>query len=313
MLNHYLGEIIAFGTVLCWTIGAQFFEAAGKRIGALTVNLVRLFMAFFLFCVFLYITRGELIPFGFSVSAWGWLALSGLIGFSLGDMFLFRAFVEIGPRISMLIMSLAAPLTAIIGWIFLGEIYAPHQWLGILITISGVSWVVLEKNGQGRNIESIKRKKRWIRNITVKGLIYGFLGMMGQAIGYVISKHGMKTDHGYLDPFASTQIRVIAGTVGFIVIYSFLRKWSVFFTSIKNKKGIVFTAMGSFLGPFLGVSLSLFALHYISTGVATTILSLVPIFIIPFSVFIHKEHVSLRGILGSFIAIGGIVLLIHQR
>ncbi len=311
MLKPYFGEIIAFGTVLCWTVGAQFFEAAGKQIGALTVNLVRLLMAFFLFCIFLYITRGEFVPLGFSASAWGWLALSGIIGFSFGDMFLFSAFVEIGPRISMLIMSLAAPLTAIIGWVFLGEIYTLHQWLGIAITILGVSWVVMEKNNNSRNNELVKNEQRWVRDITFKGLVFGFLGMTGQAIGYVISKHGMKAENGYLDPFASTQIRVIAGTIGFIVIYSFLRKWPVFLTSLKNKKGMGFTAVGAFLGPFLGVSLSLFALHYISTGVATTILSLVPIFIIPFSVFLHKEHVSTRGIFGAVIAIGGIVLLIY--
>lgn len=311
MFKTHIGEIIAFGTVMCWTIGAQFFEAAGKRIGALTVNMIRLFMAFLLFCIFLYFTRGEAIPLGFSASAWGWLALSGLIGFAFGDMFLFIAFVEIGPRMSMLIMSLAAPVTALIGWTFLDEVYAPHQWLGIIVTITGVCWVVLEKNGRGGNTEKAKRKNRWIRNITIKGLVSGFLGMFGQAVGYVISKHGMKTEGGYLDPFASTQIRVIAGMFGFMLIYSMLGRWPLFLTSLKNRRGMLYSAAGSFLGPFLGVSLSLFALHYIATGVATTILSLVPIFIIPFSIFLHKEHVSIRGIFGSFVAIGGIILLVH--
>ncbi len=145
----------------------------------------------------------------------------------------------------------------------------------------------------------------------VTGLLFGFLGMTGQAIGYVFSKVGMRTANGYLEPFASTQIRIIAGTIGFILIFTFFRQWPAFFSAFKNRKAIGFTAAGSFLGPYLGVSLSLYALHFISTGVATTILSLVPIFLIPFTIFLHKEHVSFRGILGAVVAIGGVLLLIY--
>ncbi|MCP4671749.1 MAG: EamA family transporter, partial [Desulfobacula sp.] len=70
-----------------------------------------------------------------------------------------------------------------------------------------------------------------------------------------------------------------------------------------------FTAIGSAVGPFLGVSLSLLVLHYLTTGVASTFLSLVPIFIIPFSIFLHKEHVSIRAAAGAVIAVFGIYLL----
>lgn len=312
MFDSYLGEMIAFGTVLCWTLGSQFFEAAGKGIGAHVVNLIRLVMAFVLFCITLFITRGSFIPFDFPIEAWLWLWLSGIIGFSFGDLFLFRAFVEIGPRVSMLIMSLAAPLTAVIGWIFLHERYSWYNWGGMLVTLSGVAMVILERsngNGTQTNPELRKKNSRMIRPITAKGLVFGFLGMVGQAIGYVFSKVGMKTEYGFLDPFAATQIRIIAGTLGFVVFFSWIRLWPQAITALKNRKAMSFTLAGSFLGPFLGVSLSLMALHYISTGIATTILSLVPVFLIPFSLFLHKEHVSWRGGLGALIAFAGIILL----
>jgi drug/metabolite transporter (DMT)-like permease len=292
-------------------MGSQCIEVAGKRIGADTVNMIRLLMALILFCTTQFITTGQLIPITFPLEAWGWLALSGVIGVTFGDMFLVKAFVDIGPRISMLIMSLAAPLTAIVGWIFLDEVYELHQWLGMLITLSGVSWVILEKNN-GVTTKKAEIKKRWIRQLPSKGVIFGFLAMTGQAIGYIFSKVGMQTEGGYLEPFASTQIRFIAGTIGFIVIFTFIRSWSAFFDAFRNKKAIGFTTAGSVLGPYLGVSLSLFALHFISTGVASTILSLVPIFLIPFAVFLHKEHVSYRGILGAVMAIGGVILLIYR-
>jgi len=97
-LAPYTGEIIAFLTVLCWTVGSQFFEAAGKRVGSVTVNLVRLALAAVFLCLTLLITKGQLIPLDFPLRNWGWLALSGVIGFALGDMFLFKAFVEIVKR-----------------------------------------------------------------------------------------------------------------------------------------------------------------------------------------------------------------------
>ncbi len=310
-MNNYFGEILAFSTVLCWTMGSQCIEIAGKKIGADIVNMIRLLIAIILFCSTQFIRTGQLIPVEFPIEAWGWLALSGFIGVSFGDMFLVKAFVSIGPRISMLIMSLSAPLTAIIGWFFLDEVYLSHQWLGMFVTLSGVSWVILEKKN-GFVLKKAEKNSRWVRQLPAKGLIFGFLAMTGQAIGYIFSKVGMQTADGFLEPFASTQIRFIAGTIGFLFIFTSLKLWPGFFKALKNKKAIGFTTAGSVLGPYLGVSLSLFALHYISAGVASTILSLVPVFLIPFAVFLHKEHISYRGIFGAVMAICGVFLLIYR-
>ena len=79
--------------------------------------------------------------------------------------------------------------------------------------------------------------------------------------------------------------------------------------ALKNTKAVSYTAIGALIGPFLGVSLSLLALHYLPTGVAATFLSLVPICIIPFSIFLHKEHVSIRAFGGAVTAVFGIYLL----
>ena len=308
-MSHFTGEIIAFLTVLCWTVGSQFFEAAGKRVGSVTVNLVRLALAAVFLCLTLLITKGQLIPLDFPLRNWGWLALSGVIGFALGDMFLFKAFVEIGPRISMLVMSLSAPVTALIGWGFLGEIYRPTQWLGIVVTLSGVAMVILERNGNGSTATATPRN-RILKKITPHGVLMAFLGMLGQAIGYILSKVGMQTSGGMLDPVASTYIRVIAGTLGVIVIFFILGWWPKMWQSRHDLKAFAFTSVGAFLGPYLGVVLSLAALHSTSAGVASTIMALTPVTLIPFAVFIHKEHVSLRALVGTLVAFSGIVLLI---
>lgn len=308
-MTPFTGEIIAFLTVLCWTVGSQFFEAAGKRVGSLTVNLVRLVLAAVFLCATLLISQGQPIPWDFPLRNWGWLALSGLIGFALGDMFLFKAFVEIGPRISMLVMSLSAPVTALIGWGFLGEVYKPVQWLGILVTIIGVAMVILERNGSPPT-GAVTVNNRVAKKITVHGVVMAFLGMLGQAIGYILSKVGMLSGGEMLDPVAATTIRVLAGILGVIVIFFILGWWPKMWNSRHDGKAWAYTTVGAFLGPYLGVVLSLAALHYTSAGVASTIMALTPVMLIPFAVFIHKEHVSLRALVGTIVAFSGIVLLI---
>jgi drug/metabolite transporter (DMT)-like permease len=309
METAYAGEIAAFGTVLCWTVGSQCFEAAGKRIGSLSVNLIRLLIAFLLFCVTLFITQGEIVPTDFPASAWKWLIISGLIGFTFGDMCLFSAFVRIGPRLAMLIMTLTAPITALIGWAFLNEKYSDRQWVGVLVTLIGVSWVILQKNGNNKSRKGAKKVLE--RDITWQGVMLGFGGALGQAVGFIFSKVGMMYNGTYLDPFAATQVRVIGGTCGFVVLFFVLGWWPNVINSTKNASAIGFTAAGSFLGPYLGVSLSLLALHYTTTGVASTIMSLVPITLIPFAIFLHKEHVSIHGFIGTLVAICGVLMLIN--
>ena len=95
------------------------------------------------------------------------------------------------------------------------------------------------------------------------------------------------------------------------MFFTFTHRWKNVRSALDDKKAVAFTSIGAFVGPFLGVSLSLLALHYLPTGVAATVLSLVPIFIIPFSVFLHKEHVSLRAITGALVAVFGVFLLVY--
>ncbi|MBW2653921.1 MAG: DMT family transporter [Deltaproteobacteria bacterium] len=300
----YTGELIAFATVFCWTISIQFFEAASKRVGATPVNIIRLTVALILFSLFLFIRQGDILPVHFPAHAWIYLSLSGVIGFFIGDIFLFKALVEIGPRVTMLIFSLSAPTTALIGWLFLDEIYVLHQWVGMFVTLSGVGIVILEKNQRPSNSSTLK-----IRNITVTGILFGFGAMLGQAVGYSLSKIGMQTESGYLDAFSATQIRVIAAFLCFLVFFTVTGKWGMVKSAVRDTTAVIFTAVGSAVGPFLGVSLSLMVLHYLTTGVASTFLSLVPVFIIPFSIFLHKEYVSIRAIAGAVVAVFGIYLL----
>ncbi len=309
MIQSHSGELAALVAAIFWTFTALAFESAGKKIGSLTGDLLRLFMAFFFLGIFTWFSRGEFFPSGASSHNWIWLSLSGLVGFVLGDLFLFRAYVVVGARISMLIMSLAPPIAAIVGWMIMGETMSPRSLAGMVVTCTGIAMVVLTRHKDGLPVTpgfhgAKARGNGWRFSYPVAGLLLAFGGAAGQATGLVLSKYGME---GY-DAFAATQIRVITGFFGFMIIYTALGRWYRLVPAVKNKAAMKSLTIGAFFGPFLGVSFSLLAVRYTSSGIAATIMSIVPVMIIPFSIFMFREKIAPREILGAFVAIGGVAL-----
>jgi drug/metabolite transporter (DMT)-like permease len=290
-----LGEIAALLTAFCWTLSGIAYEKAGKKVGSLAVNYIRLIIGFIFVSLYSLATRGLFFPMDATYHNWIWLSLSGFIGFFLGDLFLFQAYVEVGTRISLLIMASSPPLTALLEFIFLKEKLDVISLLGMLITILGIAIVILSKE-EGKKIKI---------NHSKKGLICAFLGALGQAIGLIISRIGM----GNYNPLAATQIRIIAGFIGFNILIIFLKKFKQVKIALKDKKAMQEITIGSLFGPFIGVTLSLVSLQYTSAGISSTISSITPVTIIPFSVFLFKEKVKLKEILGAIISVMGVAIL----
>jgi len=296
MIQSHLGEIYSLLTAVFWTITAISFELAGRKIGSLSVNYIRLVIGFVLISIFTAFSRGMILPLDATASAWIYLSISGLIGFVIGDLFLFQAYLEIGSRISMLIMALVPPITAILGFITMREMISLSDFIGMAVTILGISAVVLVKNPEGGNFQFSR---------SIKGIAYAFVGALGQSLGLIFSKIGM----GSYDPFAATQIRIIAGLIGFTVVFIFMKRWDKLKEAVKNKEATKYLFLGSLFGPFLGVSFSLLAIQYTTTGVSSTITSIIPVLIIPLSIYVLKEKVSPKEIVGAVISVIGVSIL----
>lgn len=297
MSFDHAGELSALGAALCWTVTALAFESAGKRIGSMAVNLIRLFMAFVVLMVVCGITRGHVLPTDATAHNWIWLSVSGLVGFTVGDLCLFRALLILGSRRATLMMALVPPVSALGGWVLMGEMLAPMDWLGMALTVGGVAVVVSER---GKDEGDVKGKR-----VPVTGILLGIGGASGQAIGLALSKFGMAT----YDPIASTQIRILAGIVGFSLLFLVIGWWPRVFSAVRDGRAMVGTGVGAFFGPFLGVVFSLLAVKYTDTGVAATIMALSPVLIIPPAVIIQKEKVTVRAVLGALVAVAGTGLL----
>ena len=287
---NYIGEIAAIGVAVCWTLSALFFEKAGRQIGSLSVNIIRLVWAFVLLGITLLITGNQFIPTDASGYQWFWLGLSGFIGLFLGDLFLFKSYLIIGSRTSTLIMSAVPMLTATIGWFLLDEKLAPKSILAIVISITGIVIAIADK--------------RLKINAPAKGLFLAFGGALGQAIGLILSKKGL----GDYDAIAATQIRILFGLVSFIVLITLMRRWKSVFQALKNKKGVESVSIGAFFGPFVGITLSLFAIQHTQTGIASTFMALVPVLIIVPSAIMFKEKITPHHVIGAIISIIGVSL-----
>jgi drug/metabolite transporter (DMT)-like permease len=295
-LESKTGELAALLTAFFWTLSALSFESASKRVGSMPVNLLRLIVGFVFLSVFCWLSRGKILPLDATSHAWFWLSLSGLIGFAFGDLFLFKAFVVLGSRISMLMMALVPPLTALLGWLVMKETLTLINGMGMSLTIGGIALVVLKRDAVENQIR-ISRPAR--------GLGYAFGGAVGQAVGLIFSKIGM----GHYNAFASSQIRILAGIAGFSALFFLRSSWPRVFTALNDKKAVTQLSIGAFFGPFLGVSFSLLAVKNTTAGVASTIMAIVPVLIIPPAVIFLKEKVNTKEIIGAGIAVIGVGIL----
>ncbi len=295
MLTNHIGEISALLTAMLWVLSGTAFERAGKRVSSQAVNLMRLIMAVLIMGAYLTIRRGSPIPFDASQKNWLWLSVSGLVGFVLGDFFLFESYVLVGTRLALLIMSLSPILTGILGYLVFGEKLSLLNVLGIVLVILGIMLVVLTKN-QGEKMKL---------NIQPRGLVYAILGAVGQSIGLIFSKLGM----GDFDPFASTQIRLIAGTFGWILLFLIFGWFPRLNRFTTDRKALGFTFLGAFFGPFLGVSFALTAMQHTKAAVASAIMSIMPVLVLPVNWLLFKEKIENRAILGAVITVIGVVIL----
>lgn len=297
-MNSYIGEISAFGTVLCWVICSMLFERAGKKIGSMPLNLIRLIFAMVFISIFTKISGGNWFPVNYDKSVWFWLSLSGLAGFLIGDLCLFRAFVTIGSRVTMLIYSLATPMAAIMGYFVFSQTMSLLSVLGMLLTLFGISLVVLKKGN--KHVEFTH---------PVQGVVLAVIGALGQASGLVLSKLGMASNPTTLEYFSYTQIRIISAGIGFIILFVFTKNWRRSLVAFKNKVAMIETSIGALFGPFIGVTLALVSISYISLGVSSTITAIVPVVIIIPHVLIYKEKVKFREVIGAVISVVGVSLL----
>jgi drug/metabolite transporter (DMT)-like permease len=293
---RFAGEFAALGTALCWSIGSNFFAAAGRRLGSVVLNRLRITAACVPLGLALLATHGSPWPTWATPAQLGLLAVSGWIGFVFGDTYYFRSLVILGPGRAALMASTAPVFTALIGWPVLGERLGPLALLGMALTLAGVWWVLARRHDAPEHPEG---------SVAV-GIVAGVLAAIGQAGGYVLSKLALRTG---IDALSATMVRIVSAALAIWVLAAFERQVRHTLAGLGDRRGAAFMVAGAFFGPFLGVTLSLAALQFIEAGVAASITACYPILTMFIASRFHGEPLTRRAFAGAVVAVAGVVVL----
>ena len=131
----YLGELAALGAAMCWSISSIFFTIAGQRVGALVINRARLVIAVLLVGATHWLLYGRPFPVDAGATRYLWLTVSAILGLVIGDSLLFQAYILIGPRLGILLLSLSPLWGTLLAWIFLGERLTLAEMAAIAIAV----------------------------------------------------------------------------------------------------------------------------------------------------------------------------------
>ena len=318
-----IGETIALGVAVSLTATALFAEVGAKRMGSLPFNAVRMTLSLLMLALTLWLTLGVPYPRYADRSTWLWLLLSGLVGYTLGDYCLMQGYIIVGSRIGQLFMTLSAPTAALFGRLLLGEAMRPLAVVGMVVTLTGIAISILSKPTEGR----------LHTQLPPRGILYAALAGICQGLGLVLSKMGLQhydaaiaaagiaadaVPHGALlplplhftVPFASTLIRGLVGLAGFLLLLYLFNKDATLQLrrAVADRRAMRAAVLSMLFGPFLGVSLSLMATQYTSTGIAQTLFALTPVLIILPSVWLFHQKVTAREVLGAVVSVVGVSL-----
>ncbi len=297
----WTGETAALITSVCWSCSSVAFTIASKRAGSIVVNHVRLWLAFLTMCAIHWIAFRSLFPIHAGYDRFFWLALSGLIGYTIGDSMLFESFVRIGPRLTMLIMTLSPIFAAVLARIFLGEHMTAFKMIAVVITVSGIAMVITEGPNGG---ESGKTETHHHRT---SGVLLGTGAALCQAGGLLLSKIGM---HGGYSPFSANVIRLSAATITFAAVAAVRRRLVADVVKVKEDRTALVAAVAATLsGPVLGVAFMLYSVTHTYVGIASTLMSLPPVLLLPVSHYLFHEKIGWRAVFGTFVSLLGVVLL----
>ncbi|MDR3576538.1 MAG: DMT family transporter [Anaerolineaceae bacterium] len=294
-----IGEIAAVVTAICWALSSIFFARAGDQVGSVIVNRMRLFFAVILLVAAHFFIQGQVIPLNAGLDRWFWLAISGIVGLIFGDACLLQAYVLIGARISTLIMAIVPVISTLLAWIFLGEKLSVIEISGICVAVAGISLVILERNGDDHHPVD---KRRYII-----GVLCAFGGALGQAGGLVLAKKGLDNNFPAL---SGVVIRMLVAMSAMWIGTFFLKQARPTIQSVIDKRNALkFIILGSVVGPFIGVWMSLIAIQATYVGLASTLMALTPIIMLPIVRWVFKEKVSQRAVLGTFVSIIGVAVI----
>ncbi|CAH6797382.1 EamA family transporter [Vibrio chagasii] len=299
----YIGEIAAIGAAIVWACATWIYGQFGHRFSAMQLNIIKGLVASVMMLLVM-----PLIPmpeFELSANHFWILAISGIIGIAIGDSAYFAALKRIGANKTLLLESLAPPLSGVLALMFLGAALTLQSWLGVVITTLAVTFVVFQPSKSANNDST--NQAQW------SGIGYGLVASVCQASGVVISHYALVA--GDIPPLLGALIRLTVGVFAVMMIIPFVENKP--YSSIKRdlwdmtKLDKLWLLSAIFVGTFLALWLQQIALKNANPAIAQTLIATSPVFILVIYA-LKGEKVSKQSLIGTLAAVGGISLFFYQ-
>lgn len=304
-MDALLGNLFALGGASLWSISSLLF--ARSRSAPLAVNLAKNLVAALALTLTLAVvaTQAGRAFLSADTHALGLLAVSSLVGLVLGDTFHFRALRAVGARKALVLETLAPVFAALLAWVLAGETLGLRELAGMALTLLGVVMVVGERRIDERVLE---------RGTVLAGALYGTLAALGQAVGATLSKSAIAHLSSLPGSSASPALEAamlrlwvaLALGLGVLALSRARRREA---RHAFEPAELKLLAPAGLLATYGGMWMSLLAFQHTSVAVASTLLALSPVLILPLAHFVQREHVSRQAVAGALVSVGGVALL----
>lgn len=293
-LSTLEGELAALTTALFWAVSSVIYARLGQQAPPLLLNLLKGLIAIGLLLgtIILVHSPQPHVP----LYTYWLLLLSGAIGIGFGDTVFFAALNHIGARQTLLIQVAAPPIAAIGEMICLKERLSWMAWIGIGITISGIAWVISERNPAIAHAKSM----------SIVGLSLALMAALAEATGAILSR--LALSQTTIAPLWSALFRLVGGTA--TVLGLLVLRQSKFVPLARSTASQLFpvVAVVAFFSTYLGIWLQQIALKSTTPGIAQTLGATSPLFVLPIVMW-QGERVSWQAMSGCVVALIGIGLL----
>lgn len=310
-----MGEVAALSTAAVWATASIMFARLGKSVSPLALNWLKCVIALALMVVFMWGLHGAVWPETLNLFETSALAVSGLVGLTLGDTLFFLALNRIGARRTLLLSALSPPTTAVLAVPVLGE---PLTWPmagGIGLTMAGVVWVIMERHPSDQPPDSDRKTdgttdaggsgKQGRSPVLQWGVVFGLGYALCQATGNVLTKLG----GGEITALEISVVRLAFGIIGLTMVLGATRRLVETWRPMQETRTALLVVVATFFGTFLGIWFMNAGLRYTYTGIASTLMATSPIFVLPLAYVFQDEDLTLRSILGAIVAVIGVAIL----
>lgn len=286
----YVGIIVALLSAASWAFATVVFDRIGKVVPYVGITFLKGIFSIILMIVLLIFTGGL---HGIGVWEFSFLALSGVIGISIGDSLFFKSLQDLGAKVQVIFFLLGQIFTMILSLLLLGELLSLEQYIGAVILLTGIVIVIWGKQENHPN--------------KVRGIVCGLLSILCFSVSAIMVKMAIAE----VEVVTATFYRMLFGTIftlGFGVVGKQLPTW---IKPLKDKRLLALFILNVFVITYGGFLLSMVAIKLISVSLVSVLGTTEPVFVLLFAYLINKEKITKQEVIGTMITLVGLFIIIN--